>query len=160
MRLLFYDTVSVLTKGKYIRGAKSFASSEEFLRRHFGKKALVPGVVHIEAMAQLLGWLIIHAHDFRVTAVMSLIQGASVPPRLQPGVTVEIHGEIVSTSTRDSLGRAWMTRDGETIATLDRIIYSHFPAPDPAELADRFRYYGGLDKTFVQGGVDTGAARP
>ena len=151
MRLLFYDSVSALAKGESIRGAKSFASSEEYLRRHFGKKALVPGVVHIEAMAQLLGWLVMHAHDFRVSAIMSLVEDVVVPPRLQPGVTVEIHGEIVSTSARDSLGRAWMTLDGKTIATMNRIIYSHVRVADPGVLLDLFCYYSGLDKAAVQG---------
>ena len=42
------------------------------MRRHFSKKALVPGVIMIEAMAQVLGWLVIYSHDFRISAVMSL----------------------------------------------------------------------------------------
>ncbi|TAN40704.1 MAG: hypothetical protein EPN25_06670 [Nitrospirae bacterium] len=151
MRFLFYDTVHELTKGKYIRGAKSFALSEEYLRRHFSKKALVPGVIHIEAMAQLLGWAVIHAHDFRISAVMSLIEGVTVHPRLKPGVTVDIHGEIISTSKRDSLGRAWMTLEGETVASMDRIIYSHFHKVDPTELLNRFCYYSGMDSSAAQG---------
>ncbi len=153
MRFLFYDKVIEIDKGKYIRGTKSFALSEEFLRRHFTKKAVVPGVIHIEAMAQLLGWLVIYSHDFRISAVMSLIQDVSFPSQLKPGVTVEIHGEIISTSKRDSLGKAWITLDGETIASMDRIIYSHFHKVKPDELISRFCYYSGMDRDRVKGQV-------
>jgi 3-hydroxyacyl-[acyl-carrier-protein] dehydratase len=150
MRFLFYDKVVELEKGRRIIGLKSFALSEEFMRRHFSKKALVPGVIMIEAMAQVLGWLVIYSHDFRISAVMSLIEGVTVLPALQPGVTVEIHGEIVSTSKRDSLGRAWITLDGRTIASLDRIIFSHFHKVNPEELINRFCYYSGMDKGLIK----------
>lgn len=150
MRFLFYDKVVELEKGHRIVGLKSFALSEEFMRRHFSKKALVPGVIMIEAMAQVLGWLVIYSHDFRISAVMSLIEGVTVLPALQPGVTVEIHGEIISTSKRDSLGRAWITLEGRTIASLDRIIFSHFHKVNPDELIHRFCYYSGLDRDRIK----------
>jgi len=149
MRFLYYDRVVAIEKGRSIRGLKSFALSEEFLRGHFSRKALVPGVIMAEAMAQVLGWLVIYSHDFKISAVMSLIEGVSVCPDLRPGLTVEIHGEIVSTSKRDSLGRAWITYDGRTIASLDRIIYSHFHKVNQEELINRFCYYSGIDKGTV-----------
>lgn len=150
MRFLFYDKVVELEKGRRIIGLKSFALSEEFMRRHFSRKALVPGVIMIEAMAQVLGWLVIYSHDFRISAVMSLIEGVTILPALQPGVTVEIHGEIISTSKRDSLGRAWITLEGRTIASLDRIIFSHFHKVNPEELINRFCYYSGMDKDLIK----------
>jgi 3-hydroxyacyl-[acyl-carrier-protein] dehydratase len=144
VRFLLYDRVTRLEKGKSILGVRSFALSEEYHRGHFGRVALVPGVMLIEAMAQLLGWLIIYSHDFTVLPIMSLIEGVSLQPRLRPGFQAQISAEIASTSPEDSLGKAWMAVEGEVIASMDRIIYSHFPAGDPADLVDRFRYYGGL----------------
>ena len=70
MRLLLYDSITELRPGESIKGTKSFCLSEECFRRHFSKEAIIPGVMFIEAMAQLLGWLIIHTHDFRLSAVM------------------------------------------------------------------------------------------
>lgn len=151
MRFLFYDSITDIEKGKRITGRKSFALSEEFMRRHFSKKALVPGVIMIEAMAQVIGWLVIYSHDFRISAVMSLIEGVTFPPALQPGVTVEIHGEIISTSKRDSLCRAWITHEDKTIASLDRIIFSHFHKVNQEELINRFCYYSGMNKALITG---------
>ena len=69
MRFLFYDSVISIEKGKSIVGVKAFPLSEEFYGAHFRKSALVPGVILIEAMAQLLGWLIIYSHDFKISSI-------------------------------------------------------------------------------------------
>lgn len=143
MRFLFYDSVQRIEKGKSILGIKSFALTEEFLNRHYSKKPLVPGVLLIEAMAQLLGWLIIYSHDFTLTTVLALVDGATLTPDLRPGFTAEIHGELLSTSKRDSLGTARILVDGREIASVSRIIYGHFGPVDPEELSRRFKYYGG-----------------
>ena len=144
MRFLFYDRVNKIEKGKSIEGVKSFALSEEFLRGHFSKVALVPGVILIETMAQLLGWLIMYSHDFKLAAIMSLIEDVHVSSDLRPGFKADIHAEIVSTSKRDTLGKARIYVDGEVIASMNRSIYSHFHKINPEDLKERFRYYSGL----------------
>ncbi len=144
MRFLFYDKITEIEKGKSITGVKTFALSEEFLRGHFSKIALVPGVVLIEAMAQLLGWLIIYSYDFKLSAIMALIEDVKISSNLRPGFKADIHAEIISTSGRDSLGRAQIYVDGELIASVDRIIYSHLHKVKPEELLERFCYYSGL----------------
>ncbi|MBF0608237.1 MAG: hypothetical protein SFH39_11355 [Candidatus Magnetobacterium sp. LHC-1] len=144
MRFLFYDRITEIEKGKTVSGVKTFALSEEFLRGHYGKQAIIPGVIFIEAMAQLLGWLIIYTHDFRLSAIMSLVEGVKVTPMLRPGLTAQIHAQIVSTSKRDSLGKACVLVDGKEVASMQRIIFSHFHRVDPDELKRRFEYYSGL----------------
>ena len=144
MRFLYYDKVNNIDKGKSITGIKTFSLSEEFFRNHFTKVALVPGVIYIEAMAQILGWLVIYSHDFKLSAIMSLVEGVKISSQLRPGFTAELHGEIISTSRRDSLGRAWITVDGETIASMDRIIYSHVHKVNSENLVHLFEYYSGL----------------
>jgi 3-hydroxyacyl-[acyl-carrier-protein] dehydratase len=145
MRFLLYDRVTVLEKGSRIEGVKTFPLSEAYLRDHFPRRPVVPGVLLVEAMAQLLGWGIIHAHDFRLAAIMSLVEGvAFADTRLRPGFNGRVVGEILSTSTTDSLGRAFMEVEGERIATVGRIIFTHFPAGDPEALASLFAYCSGL----------------
>ncbi len=150
MRFLFYDSVTEIEKGISIRGVKTFSLSEEFLRAHYKKIALVPGVIMIETMAQLLGWLIIYSHDFRLSAIMSLIEDVTVTSNLRPGFKADIHAEIISTSRRDSLGMAKMYADGELIASVNRIIYSHAHTVSPEDLSERFRYYSGFKETGVE----------
>lgn len=140
MRFLLCDRVLTLDKMNSIVGIKCFALSEEYHRRHFSKMASVPGVICIEAMAQLLGSLINYSYDFKIYTLMSMIEGAAVPQNLRTGFEAAIHGEILSTNPKDTLGRARMEADGKVIASVERIIYSHFPQRDPAALAARFRY--------------------
>lgn len=149
MRFLFYDRVLSIEKGKSIVGVKTFSLSEEFLRGHFKKNALIPGVILIEAMAQLLGWLIIYSHDFKISAIMSLIEDVNIPSNLRPGCKADIHGEIISTSKGDSLGKARISIDGKVIASVNRIIYSHFHRINSEQLMDLFCYYSGLQKEQV-----------
>lgn len=143
MRLLLYDRITSIEPGKSISGVKTFSLADESLRKHFSKEALVPGVMYIEAMAQLLGWLIVRTHDFRLGAFMSLIQDVRTPPALRPGFCAEITGELVSTSSRDSLGTARMSVEGRQIASIGRIIYVHSSEADPEKLRALFNYYGG-----------------
>ena len=149
MRFLYYDNVTHIEKGKYITGVKTFSLSEEFLRSHFSKVAFVPGVIFIEAMAQLLGWLIIYSNDFKLSAIMSLVENVNISYNLRPGFKAEIKGEIISTSSRDSLGKAKILVDGKTIASMDRIIYSHFHKVSSEELEKLFNYYSGLKEKRV-----------
>ena len=146
MRFLYYDSISHLEKGKSVTGVKTFSLSEEFLRGHYKKVPLVPAVIMIEAMAQLLGWLIIYSHDFSLSPIMSLIEEVTVTPHLRPGFKAEIHGEILSSSKRDSLGKARMVLDGKVIASVDRMIYSHINTDHREDLMQLFRYYSGLDR--------------
>ena len=143
MRFLYYDSVTLIEKEKSITGIKTFSLSEEFLRGHFSKIAFVPGVIFIEAMAQLLGWLIIHSHEFKLSAIMSLVENTNIPSKLRPGFKAEIQGEIISTTKNDSLGKAKILVDGKTIASMDRIIYSHFHNVNSEDLKKLFSYYGG-----------------
>ncbi len=144
MRFLLYDAIEEIEKGKYIKGYKTFSLSDESLRGHFGETAWVPGVLFIESMAQLLGWLVIFSHDFSISAVMTLVENVKIPSRLRPGFRAEIQGEILSTSERDSLGCCRMYVDGEMIASVERIIYVHSRRADSGQLMNLFRYYGGM----------------
>jgi 3-hydroxyacyl-[acyl-carrier-protein] dehydratase len=144
VRFLYYDSIINIEKGKEITGVKTFSLSEEFFRGHFSKRASIPGIIFVEAMAQLLGWLIIYSNDFNLTAVLSVVEGARVPVNIRPGIIVEIRGTIVSTSERDSMGRASVYHNGIEIAGIKRILYSHFHKTNQDELIKRFCYYSGF----------------
>jgi 3-hydroxyacyl-[acyl-carrier-protein] dehydratase len=143
MRFLLYDSITAINKGKSIEGVKTFSLSEEFFRGHFTRRPVIPGVIYIEAMAQLLGWLITYSHDFKCSAIMSLIENATVSSGLRPGFQARIHGEIISSTERDTLGTARIEVKEAPIATLSRIIYSHFRVADPQSLRKQFTYCSG-----------------
>jgi 3-hydroxyacyl-[acyl-carrier-protein] dehydratase len=144
LRFLLFDRITKLEKGKAAEAIKTFSLAEECYRDHFSNAPIVPGVLFIEAMAQVLGWLINYSHDFKLLSIMSLIEGVRVPCDFRPGVTVRVRAEIISTSSRDSMGRAWVESSSEeSIAQLDRIIYTHWRDVDSATIIKWFRYCNG-----------------
>ncbi|MBF0464007.1 MAG: hypothetical protein HQK88_10845 [Nitrospirae bacterium] len=150
MRFLYYDRVLNIEKGKEITGVKTFSLSEEFFRGHFSKRAVIPGVIFVEAMAQLLGWLIIYSNDFNLSAIMTLVEGAKLPVNVRPGISVVIRGTIVSGSKNDTMGHAQVFHEGNEIARIDRILFSHFHKTDKNELIKRFCYYSGFNTDEIK----------
>ena len=137
MRFLFCDRVTTIKKGESIKGIKAFSLSEEFLNGHFEKIPFVPGTIFIETMAQFLGWLIIYSHDFNCFPIISLLEDAAVMPDMTPGFEAHVQARIVSTTETDSLGKAEVSVDGQPVARANRMIYRHFPAPDPMKLRNQ-----------------------
>ena len=144
MRFLLFDRIREVVRGERVVGVKTFPLTEAYLNAHFSRAPRVPGSVLIEAMAQITGWLVVYTHDFRTSCVISLIDDAEVASDLRPGVTVEIHGEIIDTNERASLCRARIEKDGAPVARAERFVYPHFPNDDPEGLRERFRNYGWL----------------
>jgi 3-hydroxyacyl-[acyl-carrier-protein] dehydratase len=145
MRFLFIDRVTGLERGRRITGIKSFASSEPFLEGHFTRRALIPGVLLIESMAQLLGWLASYSHDFRCVGVLALISDVTVPTALRPGARAEIDARLLTTNDTDSLGAATAVVDGETVARVGRLILHHVPLPAGETAREFFLHYAGVD---------------
>ncbi len=57
MRYLLIDHITEYKPGEMIRGIKNVAMSEDFLEFHFPKNPIMPGVMLLEAITQLTGWL-------------------------------------------------------------------------------------------------------
>ena len=95
-------------------------------------------------MAQITGWLVVYTYDFKTSCVISLIDDVEVASDLCPGVSLEIHGEIIDTNEQASLCCARIEKDGVPVAKAERFVYPHFPNDDPEGLKERFRSYGWL----------------
>ena len=144
MRFLFFDRIEEVVRGERIVGVKTFPLSEVYLNGHFARVPLIPGSILIEAMAQVTGWLVVYTYGFKNSCVISLIDDVEVTSDLRPGVSVEIHGEMIDTNDRASLCRARIEKDGVPVAKAERFVYPHFPTDDPGALQERFRSYGWL----------------
>ncbi len=143
MRFLLYDRVTRLVPERVIEGVKTFSLAEAFVQGHFHRQPLVPGALLIEAMAQLLGWLVIASRDFQQLAMLSIVEGARVDPGLRPGFRGEIEAELVSLSSTDALGKARMRAGGVTVASAERVIYTLTGGLERRILVDTFCYCSG-----------------
>lgn len=57
MRYLLVDRITSIVPGSEITGVKNVAMSEDFLEFHFPKNPIMPGIMLMEALVQLSGWL-------------------------------------------------------------------------------------------------------
>lgn len=64
MRYLLIDKILQWEGNEFIKGVKNVAMSEDFLEFHFPDRPVMPGVMLLEAMTQLTGWLVALSTDF------------------------------------------------------------------------------------------------
>lgn len=92
----FLDRVTELDAGKHGRGEYTLRENETFLRGHFPGAPLMPGVLVVEACAQLAGVVAQSdptrepLRDLKLTAIRSVkIQGAVLP-----GETIQLEARV------------------------------------------------------------------
>lgn len=144
MRFLLFDRVTHLEPRKRIEGVKCTSLTEEYLRGRGSRVAEVPASLLVEAMVQLLGWLVMTSHDFKRSVVLSVLEDVQLPARLGAGHEIKLVGELMGTNPRGSMGRAHALVEGEEIARIGRVLYGHYEHPQPEILRQRYRYYGGI----------------
>lgn len=64
MRYLLIDRILQWEKDRFIKGIKNVAMSEDFLEFHFPERPIMPGVMLLEGLTQLAGWLTALSTDF------------------------------------------------------------------------------------------------
>jgi 3-hydroxymyristoyl/3-hydroxydecanoyl-(acyl carrier protein) dehydratase len=92
----FVDELTALDPGREGSGIYQIRGSEDFLTGHFPGQPMMPGVLLIEAIAQLGGVVvqtdpaIAPLRDLRLTAV----RAAKILGAAEPGETLEIHAKV------------------------------------------------------------------
>jgi 3-hydroxyacyl-[acyl-carrier-protein] dehydratase len=89
MRYLLIDHITEWKHGENMKGIKNVAMSEDFLEFHFPKNPIMPGVMLLEAMTQLTGWLVAASSDFRDWFLINRVRKCSFYGFAFPGDQVE-----------------------------------------------------------------------
>ncbi len=95
MRYLLVDYITEWESGKLIKGIKNVAMSEDFLEFHFPKNPIMPGVMLLEALAQLTGWLEAASSGFENWMLISNVRKAGFYGFAFPGDQVELEVELI-----------------------------------------------------------------
>ena len=97
---LLVDRVTRLTVGKDIEGYKNVSINEPFFAGHFPGHPIMPGVLLVEAMAQLCGILAFKTRGNRPDQgylhYLAGIDDVRFKRPVVPGDTLELAGKIVS----------------------------------------------------------------
>ncbi len=111
MRYLLVDRIMVLEPGNKITGVKNVAMSEDFLEFHFPKNPIMPGIMLLEALVQLSGWLDAASSDFRKWFLVSRVLKCSFYSLVRPGDQVELTVSVGPAPSHDLKiysGAAWV----------------------------------------------------
>lgn len=88
----FIDSVDELTPGKSATASYTLKGNEEFLKGHFPGQPILPGVLMIEAIAQLGG--IVAQSDTSETSLsdvrLTAVRGAKILGTISPGETLTL----------------------------------------------------------------------
>ncbi|MFT4967017.1 MAG: 3-hydroxyacyl-[acyl-carrier-protein] dehydratase [Candidatus Deianiraeaceae bacterium] len=97
--MLLVDRVENIEKGKSIIAIKNVTINEEFFNGHFPSKPVMPGVLIVEAMAQVSGILALETMgDIGKNPLVYFlsIDNAKFRKPVEPGDTLEIHSKILT----------------------------------------------------------------
>jgi 3-hydroxyacyl-[acyl-carrier-protein] dehydratase len=97
MRFRQLDRILCIEPGVRIVAAKTLAPAEDYLRDHFPRFPVMPGVLMLEAMFQAGVWLAYQSDDFqRSMVVLKETRNVKFADFVTPGRTLVVTAELVS----------------------------------------------------------------
>jgi 3-hydroxyacyl-[acyl-carrier-protein] dehydratase len=102
MRYLLIDRIVEWKMAESIKGIKNVAMSEDYLEFHFPKRPIMPGVLLLEALAQLTGWLEAASSDFTHWWLLTKVHKCNFYGFILPGDQVELEIRCASPASSGS----------------------------------------------------------
>lgn len=117
---LLVDTIESMIPGKSAVGYKCVTYDEPFFSGHFPDEPVMPGVLQIEACAQVGAVAILSLEENRgKTAYFGAINNARFKRKVVPGDRLRMECEIIKQKGSLGIGKAVATVDGETALTAE-----------------------------------------
>lgn len=108
---LLIDRITECVPGEYVKGYKNITMNEDFFNGHFPNNPVMPGVLQVEAMAQLCSGLVMLLPEYRgKLALFAGIDSMRFKRVVRPGdrldmeaVVSKVRGPIVKTKVKASV---------------------------------------------------------
>jgi len=114
MRFLLVDRVAAVEPGRSIHGWKNAAMTEDYLEWHFPERPIVPGMLVLEACAQLAGWLEAVSSDFEHWFLLDGVRSARYYAFAVPGDRIDLRVERTGEAEGERRVYTAESRVGET----------------------------------------------
>lgn len=126
---LLVDQIRELEPGKRATGIKNVSANEEFFQGHFPDYPVMPGVLIVEAIAQVgaVALLSLEEHEGKI-AFFAGINNVRFKRQVKPGDTLQLEVELKQIRRGIGSGEGVATVDGE-VACKGEFMFAI--APDP-----------------------------
>lgn len=115
--MLLVDRIIELEPMKRAVGIKNVTMNEQFFAGHFPQKPVMPGVLILEAMAQVGGVAMLYPDEYRgKLALFAGMERVKFRKQVIPGDQLHMVAEVVK--LRGSIGKLWAEAlvDGQVVA--------------------------------------------
>lgn len=134
MKFRQLDQIITYEPGKRLVATRTLRSDEEYLKDHFPRFPVMPGVMMLEALHQAAVWLIRKDDEFASPLVLlKEVRGAKFGDFLSPGETLNVTAEIVKQSGELTTVKASADKDGRVTVSA-RLILERCGSNDPEEI--------------------------
>lgn len=122
MRFCQIDQITLLEPGKRIEARRSVQGNEDYLRDHFPRFAVMPGVLMLEALFQASALLVRASEDDRPGLVLlRTVKNVKFADFVQPGETLNIKSELFKRDENRFIMKA-EGRKGDSLAVSGRLV--------------------------------------
>lgn len=121
---LLVDRIIELEEGKKAIGIKNVTINEQFFQGHFPGNPIMPGVLIIEAMAQVGAVAILSKEEYKgKLAVFAGIEKMKIRKQVVPGDTLVMEAEMIA--LKMGIGKAKVSaKVGESIAAEGEVMFA------------------------------------
>ncbi|MDQ0148145.1 3-hydroxyacyl-ACP dehydratase FabZ [Eubacterium multiforme] len=113
---LLVDRITEMEEGKLVKGYKNITFNENFFQGHFPQEPVMPGVLILEAIAQVGAVAILTKEEFK--GKIPLFAGADkvrFRQKVVPGDKLELSCEIIKLRGPVGIGKGIATVDGKKV---------------------------------------------
>ena len=115
--ICYIDYVDELVPGEEITATKNVTINESFFRGHFPKEPVMPGVLMVEALAQVGAVAILSLEDMKgKTAYFGGINKCRFKGKVKPGDKLRLETKIIRHKGPMGVGEAVASVDGKVVA--------------------------------------------
>ena len=125
MRWRMIDKIEEIVPGERAVGAKAVTLAEDYFEDHFPKFPVVPGVIVVEALAQVSGKLIeltvFEERKLWPFPVLSIIRNAKFRRFIRPGESIKLETKLAEVREESAITRCRALVDGKPTTDVELV---------------------------------------
>jgi 3-hydroxyacyl-[acyl-carrier-protein] dehydratase len=130
MRFRQIDQIVEVQPGSRLVAVKRLSAAEDYLRDHFPRFPVMPGVLMLEAMYQAAAWLVYASEGFEhAVVVLKEARNIKFADFVEPGETLTVTAEIVG-QDEESVRIKAQGMVGDSVAVSGRLVLARFNVAD------------------------------